>query len=685
MAAVQLGQPWTRRTAAVTLPERTRHEVHLVEMTMLEEHNYSAILGYLHAVIRTDPALDAALDVHKHIEPTADTLVEAGYRRVLQSMHDPSVVAFTVYFWNRPQAVELARRVKERFPRCLIVFGGNDVTNQQHALFEQAPWTDVLVHGEGELRFREVLHAALLDDGELADIGGISYRDVDGQVATTPDGGRIVDLDDVPSPILTDVYSDEALAHTRLIIYETNRGCPYSCAFCFWGGATKSKVRQFSLERIEAELDRIVRLARPGTSLFVADANFGILGRDLQIAEMFVRLCQKYGKQLTFMTNWAKNSSSKVVEIATVLHRHRMAGAITLSAQSFDQQTLDIAHRSNIKLDRYRKLQVEFRERGIPTYTDLIWGLPGEPLPVHLDGVEEVLQAGGCPVVYPLVLLNNTEYASDTFGKLHPLTARHMPCDISDPSLVADVVVGHPQMSFDDWVRGMRMFAATSLWVKAAMRCTLLYLSAISGVRIVDMVSTLMDRTDQVGLASCPELSAVQRHHEQSLRHPFSIDYQPIDAILGDRKSVLEELHYQAEMYLVMDDAERHRAILKEATQLLVDTFDLAGTDGIGDLPGLHSLDVVGGTMWRAGNSTRPLTGMFAVSGRALNILRDFAVLPEWDYDPSAPVVSGRSTARPDRVGYWNTAYAMSLLRGARRLHFDADTRIIFGRAEAVA
>lgn len=664
------------------LPQSTsstaRYEVHLVEMTMLEEHHYSAILGYLHAAIRTDPELDRMLEVHKHIPAEGAAVLEESLTRTLAAMDHPDLVALTVYFWNRPQAVELARRVHERWPDCAIVFGGNDVTNQTGPLFEEAPFTTVLVHGEGELRFREVCRALLLGTVSLAEIGGISYRDGE-ELVTTPDRGRIDDLELVPSPLLTDVYEDRALATTRLIIYETNRGCPYSCAFCFWGGATKSKVRQFSMERIEAELDRIISLAHDGASLFVADANFGILGRDLEIAELFVRLCHKYGKRLTFMTNWAKNSSSKVVDIATVLHQHRMAGAITLSAQSFDLPTLKIANRSNIKLDRYRLLQAEFRARHIPTYTDLIWGLPGEDLATHLSGVEETLQAGGCPVVYPLVLLNNTEYSTATFQAGHPITVRRMPCDISDPSLEADVVVGHEKMSFDDWVLGMRMFSAVSLWAKAAMRCTLLYLSSISGVRLVDMVRTLLDQVDTVGLASAPELTELQAHHENALRHPHGVDFSVVDTILGERKSVLEELHYQAMMYRVLDDGDRQRAILAEATRLIVDKFGLAGLPGLGDVKGVHSLDLVGGTMWRAGNSRAPLTAMFAITGRALSILQEFGVLPDWNHDPDAPVVSGRSRARPERVGYWNTAYALSLLRGARRLHFDADTMLIYG------
>ena len=93
--------------------------------------------------------------------------------------------------------------------------------------------------------------------------------------------------------------------------------------------------------------------------------------------------------------------------------------------------------------------------------------------------------------------------------------------------------------------------------------------------------------------------------------------------------------------------------------------------------------DAVAGTMWRAGNSHTPLTGMFAVSARALGILVEHGDVPAWPYDPDAGVVSGRATAVAERVGYWNSAYAMSLLRGARRLLFDANTRLIFGGLRA--
>lgn len=390
--------------------------VHLVELTLLDEHRYSPTLGYLHAALAAAPDVAPGVEVAKHVVPATAQGEDALLEAVLPG--DPQagfVVAFTVYFWNRSQTVAAAARIKAARPEALIVLGGNDVTNQQHALFVEAPAVDVLVHGEGELRFVELCRNVLAGRDPIEGVLGVSAVR-DGAVVTTPAAERITELDSIPSPLLSGVYDDADLAGTRMIIYETNRGCPYSCAFCFWGGATNAKVRQFSLERITAELERIVRAASPNAHLFVADANFGILRRDMDIVRVFVDLCAKYGKQIVFMTNWAKNSNSQVVEIAEVLHSRGMLPGVTLSAQSFDTHTLQLAHRGNIKSDRYDTLLTEFRERGIPTYTDLIWGLPGETLPIHLAGIERVLQAGGCPVMWPLLLLNNTEYASDTFG-----------------------------------------------------------------------------------------------------------------------------------------------------------------------------------------------------------------------------------------------------------------------------
>ena len=87
---------------------------------------------------------------------------------------------------------------------------------------------------------------------------------------------------DIPSPYLAG-YFDEIVDEMReqglepYALWETNRGCPYSCTFCDWGSATMTKVRKFSLERAKAEAkwfsDKKIK------AVYNCDANFGIFPR----------------------------------------------------------------------------------------------------------------------------------------------------------------------------------------------------------------------------------------------------------------------------------------------------------------------------------------------------------------------------------------------------------------------
>lgn len=640
-----------------------RKSVQLVEFTAMHGVRYSVTLGYLAATSVADPALDAACEFHINVREQSGG--ERAMKELLDSWDEPFVLALTVFFWNRAQSLELARRVKQRWPNCRVVVGGNDVSQQQDALFAQAPWVDVLVHGEGELRFRDLLHR-FLADGDLATIPGISYWS-DGAVVTNPDADRITDLEQVVSPILTSVYSDEEITGSSMIVYETNRGCPYRCAFCYWGGATNSKVRQFDLDRIFAELDRLIRLMPTDATLFIADANFGILARDRQIAEHIVELCRRHDKRLIISTNWAKNSNERIVEIASMLHAADLTGAITLSAQSFDTEVLKIANRANIRTDHYRRLLSRFRELGVPTYTDLIWGLPGETYESYLNGVEEVLAAGGSPVIYPLLLLNNTEYSRESFKDEHALTTRWMPGDVTNPDLVADVVIAHQDMTTEDWVRGMDFRVAMTLFQKILLRCSLRVLHATTGVRMVDLCEQL--RSFLLNDCADPFLRAVARDIAVSYREPTALDMALLKTVIGNQIIVPEEVHYQALLC---------RAITTERTT--ADLLD-AGIDHLCGwladsgfevdrvlVDGALTLDVAATTILRASLRGDLDEAEFAVPRQGWNLLVAAGDVPSHlDASGQGSIVRGTVWAPPRWVDYPISVYALSIWHGTGR------------------
>lgn len=650
--------------------------VHLVEFTMIPGNLYSATLGYLQAAAQAQPDLAAALAFHRHVSAQSAGTLDAECDRVMAVMDDPLVVAFTIFFWNRPASLELARRVKERWPACQIVIGGNDVTNQQDAVFTEAPWVDVLVHGEGELRFPELLRRLLNaqpgDDPAMtfAGIDGISYRDASGELTTASSSGRIADLSLVPSPLLSPVYSDAELAATQVFVYETNRGCPYSCAFCYWGGATNSKVRQFPLERIEAELDRIIRLAQPGARIFIADANFGIIARDAEIAQMIIDTCRRYGKRVVVLTNWAKNTSDRVVQIAHMLYSNDLTGAITLSAQSFDPEVLQIANRSNIRVETYRKMQQRFRELSVPTYTDLIWGLPGESLTKYRESIEEIIQAGGSPVIYPLLLLNNTEYTKEKFRADYSIEARHLPCNPGVDELAADCVVAHSAMSYEDWIEGLMLRLSLCVFYKSLLRCTLRLISRHTGTRVVDLCYRLTRFLD----TECSDagIIALARNHAQSWRNPEDYNRR---LVLNETGPMVmgEELHFQAILARMVRDPARLRELLTEAVDFLRAGLGSGSSPSPSlypspfpfpaqrELDGVMGLDLAGAALFRGGLLGKVEENEFRISAEALAMLHAFGDVP------AELAEEGVYSIPVKRTRYPFTAYSIAVWHGSGR------------------
>jgi radical SAM superfamily enzyme YgiQ (UPF0313 family) len=640
-----------------------KKQVQLVEFTAMHGVRYSVTLGYLKATALTDSALDAACDFRISVREQSGG--EHVMAELLDSWTEPFVVALTVFFWNRSQSIELARQVKQRWPHCRVVLGGNDVSHQQEPLFAEAPWVDVLVHGEGELRFCELLHC-FLADGDLAEIPGISYWS-DGEVVTNADANRIVDLEQVASPILSPVYSDEEITGSSMIVYETNRGCPYSCAFCYWGGATNSKVRQFDLDRIFAELDRLIKLMPTDATLFISDANFGILARDRQIAEHIVELSKRYDKRLIISTNWAKNSSERIVEIASMLHTAELTGAITLSAQSFDAEVLQIANRKNIRTDHYRRLLNRFRELDVPTYTDLIWGLPGETFDSYLNGIEEVLSAGGSPVIYPLLLLNNTEYSRESFQEKHALTTRWMPGDVTNPELIADVVVGHEAMTAQEWVRGMEFRVAMTLFQKILLRCALRVIHTTTGVRMVDLCQRLWSFLREE--AADPFLRAVAANIVVAYEEPSDVDMALLKTVIGDQIVVPEEVHFQALLCRIVKTEQSTREFVNAAIDHLCGSLAESGFEVDRVLvDGALTVDIAASTIVRASLRGVLDEAEFEIPKQGWHLLVEFGDVPSsLDVSAQGNTVRGTVWAPPRWVHYPISVYALSIWHGTGR------------------
>ena len=237
----------------------------------------------------------------------------------------PDVLAFSVLGWNFRAFGTLAETFKQLNPDGLVVFGGTHVANQADRVFRLFPDVDVVVNGEGELTFQELLRRYRPggEPDQLAGVAGISWRSPAGPVDNLP-RPRMEDLDIIPSPLLTgaiELTDAGGAFRYDVALMETNRGCPYKCSFCYWGGAVGQRVRAFSRSRLREELELLAK--QKVHTVVVCDANFGMLPIDVEFVDDLIEVRDQYGFPRAFETSWAKNKSTVFYEI---VHRMKDAG-----------------------------------------------------------------------------------------------------------------------------------------------------------------------------------------------------------------------------------------------------------------------------------------------------------------------------------------------------------------------
>lgn len=393
---------------------RRRRAVWIVQQGIWDMPKESMPLaaGYLKATALACEPIRDEMDIQIFNFGGGDTVTAMA--ETMFSTGAPDVLAFSVFGWSYHPFGALAETYKQIRPDGWVVFGGTHVANQARRVFRQYPQVDVVVNVEGEFVFRDLLLGYLAGRApqELTGIGGISVQPEPGQVVTTPAPERIQDLDSIPSPFLTGAIpmtDHRGEFRYDVALMETNRGCPYRCAFCYWGGAVGQKVRAFSLDRLRAELE--VFAYYKVHTVVLCDANIGLLRQDLDFVREVIATRDRFGYPKSVEGSWAKNKSAVFYDIVRLMKEAGMRSSFTLALQTLDQPALDLMHRRNMKLNEWEDLVGWLRDEGLDCYAELIWGAPGESVDSFFEGYDRLARYLTRIAVYPLLLLPNTEYS----------------------------------------------------------------------------------------------------------------------------------------------------------------------------------------------------------------------------------------------------------------------------------
>lgn len=416
----------------------------LVELTVYP-NTLPLASGYLQAYARQDPEVAGAFDFAIHaaevttpLEKLVSDLVEL----------DADVYGLSCYLWNMRRMKALLDELVRLRPDSYIILGGPQVMHHAAEYVEPSARNVLVCNSEGEKPFTAFLRE-VAGDRDFHQVPGVSFWS-DGELVTTAQPDRIKDLDEIPSPFAAGVFDG---GEYTFAVVETNRGCPYRCSYCYWGAATNDKVHRWELDRVKADLSWI---SEHGVeSIFIADANWGALPRDVELTRHLVECKERNGYPSMVAIQAAKNRPDRVTEITEILVEGGMLTSQPVSLQTTSPQALELVQRANIKESTYVELQAKLREKKISSYTELIWPLPGETLRSYQEGIGKLCATGADAVVsYPQLLLRNTPMYRQQ-EELGVVTVR-----VDDPVAEADVVVATKWVTREEFQEGSWFYYA---------------------------------------------------------------------------------------------------------------------------------------------------------------------------------------------------------------------------------
>jgi len=383
---------------------------------------------------------------------------------------NPSVVGFSNFVWNTQTNYLLAKKIKEKYPNCIVVFGGQGTPKSDRVsnFFIEHPYIDVAVHGEGEITFKEILLENLKKKPNFKNVLGCSVKEFDLSVFSTSIRSRIKDIDSMTSPYLDGLF--DVLIKNKDHNYdfegciESVRGCPYQCTFCEIGDLYFQKIARQSNEKVFRELDW---LSKNKIEFFYnADSNFGLFPEHIDQVRYLTNLKKKTGYPDTIRIDWAKSKADKVIELGEMLTDAQMMKGITIALQSMNPEVLEAIKRKNVDDGKLKEFFDLYKDKDLISYVELILGLPMETVESFKNGIFQILDLEYHDYigVYPMTALPNTPFFDPEYIKKYDIdivetTPAFFHHDYPDKlkSETEHMVVGSKTMSREEYIEA-------SLW-----------------------------------------------------------------------------------------------------------------------------------------------------------------------------------------------------------------------------
>lgn len=309
---------------------------------------------------------------------------------IMKNASEKTDLALGAYVWHEPQTQTLLKNLKrDGFPGHIIL-GGPQISYVKCDLEKFYPEADIFIRGYAE----NALVKYCLSPEDKPVIPGVHY-------AGTIDFGlsATADLENLPSPYLTNI-----LKRQPFMRWETQRGCPFQCAFCQHRESDINMVRrQFNHSRLMQEVQWMMHGAVV-RDIAVLDPIFNSGPHYLSILQAFIdgQYCGKLALQC--------RAEMIKPEFLDAIEQLNKTGHVVLEfgLQTIHKDEQKIIQRPN-NMKKITHVLEETKKRNIATEVSLIFGLPNQTVESFRASIQYCKELN-VPTIYayPLMLLRGT-------------------------------------------------------------------------------------------------------------------------------------------------------------------------------------------------------------------------------------------------------------------------------------
>jgi anaerobic magnesium-protoporphyrin IX monomethyl ester cyclase len=312
------------------------------------------------------------------IDPYHDKMTPSAYKSYIKE-EKFDVIGCTIFTLTFRLAKELFEYSREVLPNAWLMAGGPHPTSMPKETLEQIHPLDIVVSGEGEITFVELLDQ-LKNGGNFSTIKGIAYRTTSNNtIVVNPPREFIKDLDTLPMPayelypMLDYVPTPNVVKRYPTIPLQVTRGCPHNCSFCQFNLALGKQYRHRSPAKIVEELLYLKKTYQAR----------GIIFRDSTLTvniDFLKNLCNALidaNVDLSWMCYSRTDMIAKHHKELLPLMKKAGCWQIGYGCESANQKSLDMLRKNTTVQDNITAV-TETMKAGIMCSTTWILCLPGE-------------------------------------------------------------------------------------------------------------------------------------------------------------------------------------------------------------------------------------------------------------------------------------------------------------------